>query len=115
MVLKSESPKSIADADLPVSVSEEQADKGQPEGHAESPQPENEEVPDISILHGLCVERDGTLIDSKGRIVGEVFGGLNPIRLWRYACNDRGEIWSKGKIIGRARLVESGGVVGDGL
>lgn len=65
------------------------------------------EVPPLSILEGLTVNKAGKVVDSKGNIVGELVEG-DPKKLSKMgvACDAEGQFWdNKGHVIGRAQTV----------
>lgn len=65
------------------------------------------ELPPLSILEGLTVNKAGKVVDSKGNIVGELVEG-DPKKLSKMgvACDAEGQFWdNKGHVIGRAQTV----------
>lgn len=79
----------------------------EPELLVEAPEPEQAELPDISILNGLRVEADGQILDSDGTPVGELIeGDPKSINKKNFTCNTRGEIRDrKWSIVGQARVL----------
>lgn len=64
----------------------------QPEVQVEAPQLEKEEVPDISVLEGLSVGLNGSIMNAEGVVVGElVQGNARKINKIRSACSSQGE------------------------
>lgn len=65
------------------------------------------ELPPLSILEGLTVNKSGKLVNNDGVVVGELIEG-DPKKLSRMGatCDDQGQFWdSRGHIIGRAQTV----------
>lgn len=110
---ESEVPQSIDDP--VVNGPEEGLEESKPEVQTEAPQPEEKEVPDISILDGLRVDLDGKMRDAEGVVVGElVEGDIALINRRNYTSNTMGEFRSRNKnkkwqIVGRARVVPVSG------
>ncbi|KAJ5902557.1 hypothetical protein N7495_003085 [Penicillium taxi] len=67
------------------------------------PEPEVEEVPDLSILNGLSCNKAGYVIGSEGFPIGRVVEG-NPKELTGKKIED-GEIYSGKKVVGRVELI----------
>ncbi|OCL03561.1 hypothetical protein AOQ84DRAFT_227241 [Glonium stellatum] len=65
------------------------------------------ELPPLSILEGLSVNKAGKLVDSKGNIVGElVEGDAKKLSKSGITCDSEGQFWdNKGHVIGRAKTV----------
>ena len=72
------------------------------EGEADGP-----ELPPLSILEGLTVNKAGKLIDDNGTIVGELIeGDAKKLSKSGITCDDEGQFWdSKGHVIGRAQTL----------
>jgi hypothetical protein len=68
---------------------------------------EDADLPPLSILEGLKVNKSGKLINDKGDIVGElVEGDAKKLSKSGTACDDQGQFWdNKGHVIGRAKTV----------
>lgn len=65
-------------------------------------------LPPLSILEGLKVNKAGKLINNNGTVVGELVEG-DPKKLSKLGttCDDQGQFWdNKGHVIGRAQTVE---------
>ena len=65
------------------------------------------ELPPLSTLEGLTVNKAGKVVDSRGNIVGELVEG-DPKKLSKMgvACDAEGQFWdNKGHVIGRAQTV----------
>lgn len=78
----------------------------QPEVQVEATQLEKQEVPDISVLKGLSVGLNSSIMNAEGLVVGElVQGNARKINKMRSDCDSQGEFWNKGKLVGQARLV----------
>jgi len=96
----------------PVAEEEPEEEAGEkPEGEAdEEPEEageEGEELPPLSILEGLKVNKAGKLIDGNGTVVGELVEG-DPKKISKsgVTCDAQGQFWdNKGHIIGRAQTV----------
>ncbi|KAF2277405.1 uncharacterized protein EI97DRAFT_290206 [Westerdykella ornata] len=68
---------------------------------------EEENLPPLSVLEGLTVNKAGKLIDDSGTIVGELIEG-DPKKLSKMGvtCDAEGQFWdNKGHVIGRAKTV----------
>ncbi|KAF2270758.1 hypothetical protein CC78DRAFT_574050 [Lojkania enalia] len=65
------------------------------------------ELPPLSVLEGLTVNKAGKLIDSNGTVVGElVEGDAKKLSKSGITCDDQGQFWdNKGHVIGRAQTV----------
>lgn len=65
------------------------------------------ELPPLSILEGLKVNKAGKLIDSNGVIVGELIeGDAKKLSKSGFTCDAEGQFWdTKGHVIGRAQTV----------
>ena len=69
--------------------------------------PEEEEAPppDLSVLAGLPVNKQGNVIGPEGVPIGRLVEG-NPKELAGKICDDQGQIWNDaGKVIGRCELI----------
>ena len=77
-------------------------------GHAEryeAPEEVEEEKPDLSILKGLKVNKQGNVIGPDGVPIARVVEG-NPKELAGRACDEEGQVWNdSGKVIGRCELI----------
>ncbi|KAF2099393.1 hypothetical protein NA57DRAFT_38592 [Rhizodiscina lignyota] len=69
---------------------------------------EGVELPPLSILEGLTVNKAGKLIDAKGTVVGElVEGDAKKLSKSGITADSEGQFWdNKGHIIGRAQTVQ---------
>ncbi|KAF4466434.1 hypothetical protein FALBO_6700 [Fusarium albosuccineum] len=77
-------------------------DFGKQLGKAEPiPEWEREEQKDYSVLKGTTVDKDGNLVNEKGHLFGRVIEG-EVKQLIGMKCDDRGQIWSDGKVVGKA-------------
>jgi hypothetical protein len=78
----------------------------EPEASAEETKPEDPILLDISILDGLTLESDGTILDLDGKAIGELIEGDAEVIVRRkYMCNTRGEFRDrKWKVVGQARV-----------
>jgi Protein of unknown function (DUF3659) len=67
-----------------------------------------DDLPPLSVLECLKVNKAGKLIDDKGVVVGElVEGDPKKISKLGITCDDEGQFWdSKGHVIGRAKTVQ---------
>jgi hypothetical protein len=65
------------------------------------------ELPPLSVLEGLTVNKAGKLIDSNGTVVGELTeGDAKKLSKAGTTCDAEGQFWdSKGHVIGRATTV----------
>jgi len=77
------------------------------EGEGEEEEEEGDNLPPLSILDGLSVNKAGKLLDSNGNIVGElVEGDAKKLSKSGLTADDEGQFWNnKGKVIGRAQTV----------
>ncbi|KAF1959269.1 hypothetical protein CC80DRAFT_406729 [Byssothecium circinans] len=84
----------------------EEAQEGAEEA-AEGAEEEGDNLPPLSILEGLAVNKSGKLIDANGNIVGElVEGDAKKLSKSGVTADAEGQFWdNKGKIIGRAQTV----------
>ncbi|TKX23664.1 hypothetical protein C1H76_4179 [Elsinoe australis] len=66
------------------------------------------ELPPLSVLEGLTVNKAGKLIDANGTVVGElVEGDAKKLSKSGVACDAEGQFWdNKGHVIGRAQTVQ---------
>jgi hypothetical protein len=66
-----------------------------------------EETPDISILKGLTVKRDGMILNMDGVAIGELIeGDAKAIAKKKISCNDEGQFKDKKKnILGKAKVL----------
>ncbi|KAF2468290.1 uncharacterized protein BDR25DRAFT_305256 [Lindgomyces ingoldianus] len=74
---------------------------------AEATEEVGDQLPPLSILEGLSVNKAGKLVDSNGTIVGElVQGDAKKLSKSGITCDAEGQFWdNKGHIIGRAKTV----------
>lgn len=81
--------------------------KEQAEEAAEEAQDDTPELPPLSILEGLTVNKAGKLIDSDGKVVGELIeGDAKKLSKAGTTCDAEGQFWdNKGHVIGRAQTV----------
>ncbi|KAG8623871.1 hypothetical protein KVT40_008847 [Elsinoe batatas] len=65
------------------------------------------ELPPLSVLEGLTVNKSGKLIDSNGTVVGELIeGDAKKLSKSGTTCDAEGQFWdNKGHVIGRAQTV----------
>ncbi len=82
----------------------EGVDEGAAEGAAEDAGPE---LPPLSVLEGLKVNKSGKIVNNDGVIVGElVEGDAKKLSKSGITCDNEGQFWdSKGHVIGRAKTV----------
>ena len=75
-------------------------------GHAERiPDEEEEAPPDLSVLEGLPVNKQGNVIGPSGVPIGRLVEG-NAKELAGKKCDAEGQIWNdSGKVIGRCELI----------
>ncbi len=80
--------------------------RGNVVGHAERlPEEEEEAPPDLSVLNGLPVNKQGNVIGPDGVPIGRLVEG-NAKELAGKKCDDQGQIWNdSGKVIGRCELI----------
>lgn len=82
--------------------------RGNVVGHAEryeEPPEEEEEKPDLSILKGLEVNKQGNVIGPEGVPIARLVEG-NAKELAGKKCDEEGQIWNdSGKVIGRCELI----------
>ena len=65
------------------------------------------ELPPLSILEGLTVNKSGKIVDKEGNVVGELVEG-DAKKLWKMGatCDDQGQFWdNKGHVIGKAQTL----------
>ena len=71
----------------------------------EAPEEVQEEKPDLSILKGLKVNKQGNVIGPDGVPIARVVEG-NPKELAGRACDEEGQVWNdSGKVMGRCELI----------
>ena len=81
------------------------------EAAEEEPQEEEEDdgpqLPPLSILEGLTVNKSGKLIDDNGAILGELIeGDAKKLSKMGTTCDAEGQFWdNKGHVIGRAQTL----------
>ena len=75
-------------------------------GHAERlPDEEEEAAPDLSILEGKPVNKQGNVIGDEGVPIGRLVEG-NAKELAGRKCDNQGQIWNdSGKVIGKCELI----------
>ena len=74
-------------------------------GHAERLLEEEVPPPDLSVLEGLAVNKQGNVIGPNGVPIGRLVEG-NPKELAGKKCDAEGQIWNdSGKVIGRCELI----------
>ena len=75
-------------------------------GHAERiPEEEEPQGPDLSVLAGLAVNKQGNVIGPEGVPIGRLVEG-NAKELAGRKCDEEGQIWNdSGKVIGRCELI----------
>ena len=82
--------------------------RGNVVGHAErydEPEVEEEEKPDLSILKGLAVNKQGNVIGPEGVPIARLVEG-NAKELAGKKCDEEGQLWNdSGKVIGRCELI----------
>lgn len=82
--------------------------RGNVVGHAErfdEPEVEEEEKPDLSILKGLAVNKQGNVIGPDGVPIARLVEG-NAKELAGKKCDEEGQLWNdSGKVIGRCELI----------
>ncbi|KAK1072808.1 hypothetical protein LTR74_002323 [Friedmanniomyces endolithicus] len=73
----------------------------------EEQEEEGEQLPPLSVLEGLTVNKAGKLIDSNGTVVGELIeGDAKKISKLGLQSDAEGQFWdNKGHVIGRAQTV----------
>ncbi|KAF2648929.1 hypothetical protein K491DRAFT_611776 [Lophiostoma macrostomum CBS 122681] len=87
---------------------QEAAEEAGEEGEGEDEEGEDAtQLPPLSVLEGLKVNKSGKLIDANGVIVGELTeGDAKKLSKSGVQCDAEGQFWdSKGHIIGRAQTV----------
>ena len=82
--------------------------RGNVVGHAErydEPEAEEEAKPDLSILKGLAVNKQGNVIGPDGVPIARLVEG-NAKELAGKKCDEEGQLWNdSGKVIGRCELI----------
>ena len=82
--------------------------RGNVVGHAEryeEPEVEEEVKPDLSILKGLAVNKQGNVIGPEGVPIARLVEG-NAKELAGKKCDEEGQLWNdSGKVIGRCELI----------
>ena len=97
--------------EMPQEGGEEGEGEGEDEQEAAEGEAEDEEtgpeLPPLSILEGLSVNKAGKLIDDNGRIVGElVEGDAKKLSKSGITSDSEGQFWdNKGHVIGRAQTL----------
>jgi hypothetical protein len=86
---------------------EEGAEETPEEGAEETAEQEEDNLPPLSILEGLKVNKAGKIIDSNGTVVGELIeGDAKKLSKAGTQCDAEGQFWdNKGHVIGRAKTV----------
>ena len=93
---------------LPQEGAEEEEVEGE-EAEGEEAEEEDDNLPPLSVLDGLKVNKAGKLINKDGVIVGELVEG-DPKKLSKSGttCDEEGKFWdSKGHVIGQAKTVKT--------
>lgn len=92
-------------ADEAGEAAEEAGEAAEEAGEAAEEATDN--LPPLSILEGLTVNKSGKLIDANGNIVGElVEGDAKKLSKSGITCDAEGQFWdNKGHVIGRAQTV----------
>jgi ribosomal protein L13 len=88
-------------------AAEEAGEEGE-EGEGEGEEGEDAtQLPPLSVLEGLKVNKSGKLIDANGTIVGELIeGDAKKLSKSGVQCDAEGQFWdNKGHVIGRAQTV----------
>lgn len=77
------------------------------EGAEEAAEDAEADLPPLSVLDGLTVNKSGKIVDSNGTIVGELTeGDAKKLSKAGVKCDDQGQFWDdKGHVIGRAQTV----------
>jgi hypothetical protein len=85
----------------------EEGAEGAVDGAEETAEDAGPELPPLSILEGLKVNKAGKLIDSNGNVVGELIeGDAKKLSKSGTTCDAEGQFWdSKGHVIGRAQTL----------
>ena len=88
---------------------DEQAGEGEAaeEAPAEEEVEEGDQLPPLSILEGLTVNKAGKLIDDSGAILGELIeGDAKKLSKMGVQCDAEGQFWdNQGHVIGRAQTL----------
>ncbi|KAF7192652.1 Mesocentin [Pseudocercospora fuligena] len=86
---------------------EEQQEEEQQEEEPAQEEEEGDQLPPLSILEGLKVNKSGKLIDDNGAVVGElVEGDAKKLSKSGVTCDAEGQFWdNKGHVIGRAQTL----------
>jgi len=86
---------------------QEAAEEATEEAAEEAAEDTGDNLPPLSILDGLTVNKSGKLIDANGNIVGElVEGDAKKLSKSGATCDSEGQFWDgKGHVIGRAQTV----------
>ncbi|KAF2808654.1 uncharacterized protein BDZ99DRAFT_419907 [Mytilinidion resinicola] len=102
--LPQQAEEAVEGAEETAEGAEEGAEAGGEEGEAEEAGPE---LPPLSILEGLTVNKAGKLVDSNGTIVGELIeGDAKKLSKSGITADAEGQFWdNKGHVIGRAQTV----------
>ncbi|KAF2163886.1 hypothetical protein M409DRAFT_25664 [Zasmidium cellare ATCC 36951] len=84
-------------------TAEEEPAEEQGEGEEE----EGEELPPLSVLEGLTVNKAGKIVDDNGAVLGElVEGDAKKLSKQGITCDAEGQFWdNKGHVIGRAQTL----------
>ncbi|KAH0349811.1 hypothetical protein KCU83_g5141, partial [Aureobasidium melanogenum] len=77
------------------------------EGAEDAAEDAESNLPPLSVLEGLQVNKAGKIVDSNGTIVGELTeGDAKKLSKSGVKCDDQGQFWDdKGHVIGRAKTV----------
>jgi hypothetical protein len=86
---------------------EEEQGEEQDQEEEQGKEKEQDDLPPLSILEGLKLNKSGKLIDNNGRVVGElVEGDPKKISKLGLTADDQGQFWdNKGHVIGKAKTV----------
>ncbi|KEQ65287.1 uncharacterized protein M437DRAFT_42271 [Aureobasidium melanogenum CBS 110374] len=77
------------------------------EGAEDAAEDAESNLPPLSVLEGLQVNKSGKIVDSNGTVVGELTeGDAKKLSKSGVKCDDQGQFWDdKGHVIGRAKTV----------
>lgn len=73
----------------------------------EEPVVEEPEEADVSLLEGKKVNKAGNVVDEDGKLFGRVVEG-DIAKLVGLKCDAEGKLWTSGKVVGRAELIDAG-------
>jgi hypothetical protein len=88
-------------------VDAEEGAEGAEEGAEDAAEDAASNLPPLSVLEGLKVNKAGKIVDSNGTVVGELTeGDAKKLSKSGVQCDDQGQFWDdKGHVIGRAQTV----------